>query len=252
MLRTTGEPNLPWLTKDVLKLMEKKAVLWPPQPERALSTRPSARPQSAENRGAAADDVQRPSTSENGRRRIAGYVFPAGSSPRPEVLAASRRQQQLPSALELSRRQRDPLVEPVDADELLPPLSGMPFQVSSKDLQWFGDGAPSAAWSAVGMEGLPPPQRPPSATPSFAEGVAANAPTPRPSTAGDGGGAFGSTCGSGDGTTHAQAAVQAAAVEERTAFLTRLFQDRLAKQLCAAARLLWRATRAVRARYGCC
>ena len=240
--------------------MEKKAVLWPQQPERALSARPS-RPRSAENRAAAADDAQRPTTSESGRRRIAGYEFPAGSSPRPEVLAASRRQQQLPSALELSRRQRDPLVDPVAADELLPPLSGMPFQASSKDSQWFGgDGAPSAAWSAVGMEGLPPPQRPPSAAPSFAEGVAANAPTPRPSTAGEGVGAFfGTTCGSGgDGTTPAQAAGQAAAVEERTAFLTKLFQERLAKQLCAAARLPRRAA-ARRAAprcacyvYGCC
>ena len=171
------EAGMPFLQKDVLALMENKAISRPqppPQPPPpigggSLSARPmyGSRPRSAlgDRSNEEREQLQRPTTSDGNSRRIAGYTFPPGSSPRPEVLVANRmagRSHSI-SALEAARRHRLGTIDPgePDVDELLPPLSGVPFQLPSKDSYWF-DQSSLQQGDLGGMEGLPPPQRPPS------------------------------------------------------------------------------------------
>jgi hypothetical protein len=263
---------VPFLQKDVLALMEHKAISRPqppPQPPPpvsagSLSARPwsSQRPRSALGDRSNDDTQQRPSTSNGpAARRVAGYSFPPGSSPRPEVLVANRmagRSQSI-SALEAARRHRLGTIDPdePDAEDLLPPLSGLPFQLPSKDTSWFDhqqtDMLHGRASISGGEDGLPPPQRPPSATPSITEGGGnggspAMAPAPSQNGVGSvqaGGDGAGSACATSE--QHASTAAEPDgarmakhpvvrkhvedAVAERTGFLTRLFQERLAKQL---------------------
>ena len=289
---------MPFLQKDVLALMENKAISCPqppPQPPPpigggSLSARPmyGSRPRSAlgDRSNEEREQLQRPTTSDGNSRRIAGYTFPPGSSPRPEVLVANRmagRSHSI-SALEAARRHRLGTIDPgePDVDELLPPLSGVPFQLPSKDSYWF-DQSSLQQGDLGGMEGLPPPQRPPSivdgllstsmadvaeggdvigrVAPAAAPG-GTSPPLPARSAAVSGGesggapaggvaggaGSGGVAGGGGPGGGGAagtddeyarlgrQVMVQRhvdEAVEERTAFLTRIFQERLAKQLSA-------------------
>ena len=282
---------VPFLQKDVLALMEHKAISRPqppPQPPPpvsggSLSSRPwsSQQPRSALGDRSNDDTQQRPSTSGGASpRRVAGYSFPPGSSPRPEVLVANRmagRSHSI-SALEAARRHRLGTIEAdePDVEDLLPPLSGLPFQLPSKVANWLqpqqADTLHGNASACGGEDGLPPPQRPPSATPSITEcggggGAPATAPAPpftsrsaRPGGGEDGGDGVqaggGDTGGGGAASSaHQQppssglADVEGArvakhparhpavrklledAVGERTGFVTKLFQERLAKQL---------------------
>ena len=175
-----GGSDLPFLQRDVLAVMERKAIARPatgqPQPP-SLTARPTLlRPNSAHDE----QEQRRPKTSEDGRRRIGGYIFPATSkpSPRAEAIAAATSPRRQPlSALETSYRKKIGMGEAEPSvDELLPPLAGLPFQPFAAG--WFpgADGATSATSASLCGDGSvtdthqpPPPQRPPSASTSFVD-----------------------------------------------------------------------------------
>lgn len=278
--------DVPFLQRDVLAVMERKAIARPStgQPQLSLSARPHMlRPRSANQE----EEQQRPRTSEDSRKRVGGYIFPTAAkpSPRAEALAAASSPRRQPlSALEASHRKKIGMAvaDTPSVDALLPPLSCLPFQPNAA--LWFQSECGPASAALAGAPTVtdahqpPPPQRPPSAQTSFADvgcvecfgcaslgvcgasaatggsyangatrprssSVSAEPPLGAPSASADaaGGGAHARAMspererareqarrnGMPD---HATAEAVAAAVEERTAILTRIFQERLAKQ----------------------
>ena len=259
--------TLPFLQKDVVNLMERKAVLRPHAPLSARANRPRSAEHSAQEVASA-----RPKTSDDNRRRVGGYAFPAGSSPRPEVLAAASIKQPI-SALEAARRHRLKTAAPDDpqVDEILPPITAFPFQPNAAD--FFMDGA------AANAPGMLPPQSsamlydggrsdpsqvaavaPPPTTRRPSSATSAKMPQPLTTAITEGGGGGGgvdggaeapgpSAAAAGGGRTTSPerekardtlrrqgapefASVEAIteAVDERTNLLTRIFQEKLSQQ----------------------
>ena len=237
----SGQASLPFLQRDVLHMMERKAVAANmPQPSPPLPPRPTSaasagilrarphRPRSAHGgRSSEVPPEARPSSvsSEDTRRRIGGFAFPvgcsgSGSSPRPDALTSSAVGHSR-SALEAHQRQRhgaanadDPMV-----DELLPLVSGLSFAIPHPSDSGAGGGsagAPSGAGAGASGGG--------------ASGGCANGGGGGGANGGgaNGGGANGGGANGGASGGAAEAVVEA--VEERTALLTKLFQERLAMQ----------------------
>ena len=263
----------PFLQRDLVHVMEHKAIIRPPSQPQSASARPSLRPRSAN----ASQEPARPQTGEDGHRRLhashmgaradqrGGYTFSTGSSPRPEALARSSCRQPL-SALQASQRKRLGAVEPPSIADLLPAVSGLPFQPNVSG--WFQtDGMPpqTPLWDSHKIEDEvhpPPPQRPPSASTdanateccgcccgcgSYADGAS----RPRSSSVSRDvlSQPPASPAAQADARTMSPereraretarrnglpdlASVEAVsdAVDERTAILTKIFQERLAKQ----------------------
>ena len=188
---------------------------------------------------------------------MGGFLFPAGNSPRPEMLTAGPNANRQPlSALEVSRRRRNGLVDPDDPsflDELLPPVAGLNLQAHAG---WYDgttsklapsllppDAPPLRTALAADDCSLPPPQRPssrmgdlsPTGTP-VRPASGASPPADNASFGADGTARSWQSVGADRPRSRGVAdfpAVEAVneAVDERTALLTRIFQDRLAKQL---------------------
>ena len=173
----------PFLQRDLVHVMERKAIMRPPSQPHSASARPTLRPRSAN----ASQEPTRPQTGEDGHRRLhashmgpradqrAGYTFSAGSSPRPEAHAATDRGacRQPLSALQASQRKRLGTVEPPSIADLTTRL-----RAKSQDVH----GLLNFVLSIFDQGSIPLPQSDQlrSLPPAAAAGAAPNAAAKRP------------------------------------------------------------------------
>ena len=261
-MRDAPAEQLPFLQRDIVQLHERKAILRPqtaaPAENIGTAAGPSnltlraARPRSAGQRA----DPDAPHARPVGNI-IGGFAFPIGSmSPRPEVMRAksSPRQRQPLSAVEASRRKALGLADPddqaIEPSAILPAVSGL--NLSKAEPGWFerattgpATGIQNADYGAGAPLAVPAPRQ----ASALTDATNGSLPRPLQSDHENGDAVAGrDDCDPGGRSTSPitlasprtrgvidfpSVEVLNEAVDERTAVLTRLFQERLARQMAS-------------------